>query len=332
MVIPTWNEAGAIGPVVAEVLAQGVGQVIVADGSSQDATREIARKAGATVLDAGRGYGRACHLGAEAADSGHDVIAFMDGDGADRPDQLEALCRPILLGSKDFTIASRTRGVREPGSMNWHQVVAGAMAGRLMGVLYGTRYTDMCALRAIRRDALRGLAMSEMTYGWNIEMQMKAARAGLRIAEFPVPYRVRAAGQSKVAGSLKGTLNAGSKIVSTFVRVATSRAGVSRRASPGRPWATGHLPPPMVDPANSGEGESRRSRVGSTRQASLSGKQCGPFPGLSGRIEPISMQFRRSASPGRGHGPPRRSGWRGSMPRRRRRRASPRERWWRDRC
>ena len=224
VIVPTWNEAEAIGPVVAEILAQHVGQVIVADGSSRDGTAEIARNAGATVIDAGRGYGRACHLGAQAANPGCDIIAFMDGDGADRPDQLATLCTPILNGEKDFTIASRTRGRRDPGSMNWHQVVAGALAGRLMGALYGVRYTDMCALRAITRSALEDLGMTEMTYGWNIEMQMKAARARLRIAEFPVPYRVRAAGHSKVAGSLKGTLNAGSKIITTFARVAASRA------------------------------------------------------------------------------------------------------------
>ena len=224
VVIPTWNEAEAIGPVVREVLAQGVGQVIVADGSSRDGTAGIASDAGAMVIDAGKGYGRACHLGAQAAAPGHDVIAFMDGDGADRPDQLAMLCAPVLAGQRDFTIASRTRGVREPGSMNWHQVAAGAMAGRLMGMLYGVGYTDMCALRVITRSALGGLDMQEMTYGWNIEMQMKAARARLRIQEFPVPYRVRAAGCSKVAGSLQGTLRAGSKIVTTFVRVATTRS------------------------------------------------------------------------------------------------------------
>ena len=223
LVIPTWNEAGAIGPVVSEALGQGVGQIIVADGNSQDGTPGIARNAGATVINAGKGYGRACLLGAQAAGPEHDVIAFMDGDGADRPDQLHALCAPIISGTHDFAIASRTRGVREPGAMNWHQVAAGALAGRLMGMLYGVKYTDMCALRVIRRDALDSLGMTEMTYGWNIEMQMKAARARLRIIELPVPYRVRAAGQSKVAGSLKGTLNAGTKIVTTFARVAGQR-------------------------------------------------------------------------------------------------------------
>ena len=225
VVIPTWNEAEAIGPVVAETLAQGVGQVIVADGSSRDGTPARAAEAGADVIDCGRGYGRACSMGAAAARPGLDVIAFMDGDGADRPDQLETLCRPILDGSHDFAIASRTRGAREPGSMNWHQVAAGAAAGRLMGALYGVRYTDMCALRAIGREALAGLAMAEMTYGWNIEMQMKAARKGLRILELPVPYRVRAAGHSKVAGSLTGTVRAGSRIVLTVARVAAARPG-----------------------------------------------------------------------------------------------------------
>ena len=220
VVIPTWNEADAIGPVVAEVLAQGVGQVIVADGSSTDGTPARAAAAGATVLDCGRGYGRACAMGAAAARDGCDVIAFMDGDGADRPDQLERLCAPVLADEMDFVIASRTRGVREPGSMLWHQVWAGALFGRLIGARYGVRYSDMCAFRVIRRDALARLGLREMTYGWNIEMQMKAARAGLRLVELPVPYRVRAAGTSKVAGSLRGTASAGAKIVETFVRVA----------------------------------------------------------------------------------------------------------------
>ncbi len=223
VVVPAWNEAAAIGPVVAEVLREGVGEVIVADGGSTDGTAAAARAAGARVLDAGRGYGRACAAGAAAASTKCDVIAFMDGDGADCADQLPKLAGPVLDGSQDFVIASRTRGVRAPGSMNWHQVLAGAVAGRLMGALYGVRYTDMCAFRVLRRDALAGLGMAEMTYGWNIEMQMKAARSHLRILELPVPYRCRVAGESKVAGSLSGTLRASTKIVSTFARVAASR-------------------------------------------------------------------------------------------------------------
>jgi hypothetical protein len=170
------------------------------------------------VVDAGRGYGRACQAGVEAAAC--DVIAFLDGDGADRGDLLGLIAGPVLAETHDFVLASRTRGQREPGSMLWHQVLAGRVAGWGIGALYGVRYSDMCAFRAIRRQALVGLGMREMTYGWNIEMQMKAARAGLRITEVAVPYRCRAGGRSKVAGSLSGTLRAGARIVSTFVRVA----------------------------------------------------------------------------------------------------------------
>jgi hypothetical protein len=119
-------------------------------------------------------------------------------------------------------LASRTRGQREPGAMLWHQVLAGRAAGFGIGALYGMRYSDMCAFRAIDRAALQRLKMREMTYGWNIEMQMRAARAGLRILEVPLPYRCRAGGVSKVGGSFRGTLRAGSHIIATLLRVAGS--------------------------------------------------------------------------------------------------------------
>jgi hypothetical protein len=172
------------------------------------------------VVDAGRGYGRACLAGAEAADPACRVIVFLDGDGADRGDLLAEIAGPVLDGTHDLVLASRTRGHRDLGSMLWHQVLAGRVAGFGMGALYGVRYSDMCAFRAIDRETLRRLDMREMTYGWNIEMQMKAARAKLRIQEIPLPYRCRVGGESKVAGSLQGTLRASSKIVSTFIRVA----------------------------------------------------------------------------------------------------------------
>jgi len=223
VVIPTFNEAEAIGGVIRELPRASVAEVIVADGGSTDGTQEAARAAGAVVLDAGRGYGRACRAGAEAAVGV--VVVFLDGDGADRGDLLDLVAGPVLAGTHDLVLASRTRGRRDPGSMLWHQVLAGRIAGWGMGVLYGVRYSDMCAFRAISRDALRRLDMREMTYGWNIEMQMKAARGGLRIMEVPLPYRCRVGGQSKVAGSLRGTLRAGGKIVSTFVRVGMQPRG-----------------------------------------------------------------------------------------------------------
>jgi len=133
------------------------------------------------------------------------------------------LVRPILDGQFDFVIGSRTRGVREHRSMGAHQVLAGHVIGAAIGLLYGTRYTDMCAFRAIRAEALAGLGMREMTYGWNLEMQMRAARARLRVLEVPVPYGRRVAGRSKVAGTLRGTLKAGSRILATFVRIARER-------------------------------------------------------------------------------------------------------------
>ena len=219
VVIPTFNEAAAIGGVIAEFPPEFAGHVIVADGGSSDGTADVARAAGATVLAAGRGYGRACATGAAAAPAGCRVIVFIDGDGADRGDLMGRLVAPVLAGTHDMVIASRTMGERAPGAMSWHQILAGRLAGWGMGALYGVRYTDMCAYRAIRRTALERLDMREMTYGWNIEMQMKAARAGLRIVEIPMPYRCRSGGASKVSGSLRGSLHAGARIVATFVRV-----------------------------------------------------------------------------------------------------------------
>ncbi len=220
VVIPTFNEAESIGTVLAELPRDRVDRIIVADGGSSDGTQDRARSAGAEVIAVGRGYGLACLAGACAAASA-DVIVFMDGDGADDPAAIAALVAPIRAGAYDFVIASRAHGDREPGSMAWHQILAGRIAGRLTKLLYGVRYTDMCAFRAIRRDTLLALGMREMTYGWNLEMQMRVARAGLRVLELPVGYRRRIGGRSKVAGSLRGSVKAGLKIMSTFVRVAT---------------------------------------------------------------------------------------------------------------
>jgi glycosyltransferase involved in cell wall biosynthesis len=217
--IPVLNEEASIAGVVAGIPRAIAGRVIVADGGSRDATVARAAAAGAQVIDAGKGYGRACWRATKAA---HDaeIMVFMDGDGADDPVSLATLIAPIRCGDYDFVIGSRALGERAPGSIAWHQIAAGKMAGLAMRALYGVRYTDMCAFRAIRRQLLLELGMREMGYGWNIEMQMRAAQRGLRILEIPVPYHCRTGGASKVAGSLRGTLRAGLRIVATFFRVA----------------------------------------------------------------------------------------------------------------
>ncbi|MGC1351745.1 MAG: glycosyltransferase family 2 protein [Xanthobacteraceae bacterium] len=219
VIIPTYNEAAAIGGVVAAIPRDIVGRIIVADGGSSDGTADIARRAGAEILDAGSGYGRACLMGAQAAD-GADIIVFMDGDGADDPAFIKDMVAALRSGNYDFVIGSRARGQCEPGSMGSHQLLIGVVAGALIKLFYGVRYTDMCAYRAIRRDTLLQLGMRERTYGWNLEMQMRVARAGLRVLELPVVYRRRAGGESKVAGNLRGTIRAGSRIIATFARVA----------------------------------------------------------------------------------------------------------------
>jgi glycosyltransferase involved in cell wall biosynthesis len=227
VIILTFNEAESIGAVVAELPRALVKRVIVVDGGSRDGTQERAKAAGAAVIEVGRGYGRACLAGAEAVAPG-DILVFMDGDGADDPAAIATMVDAIRSGAYDFVIASRARGKREPGSMAAHQLAAGEIAGRLTKLLYGVRYTDMCAFRAIRRDTLLKLGMREMTYGWNLEMQMRAARAGLRVLEVPVDYRRRLGGESKVAGSLRGSVKAGLRIMATFVRVALEPAGARK--------------------------------------------------------------------------------------------------------
>jgi len=229
VVIPTFNEAESIASVVAELPRAVVDRVIVADGGSLDGTQERARNAGAEVIGVGRGYGLACLAGAQAA-ADDDIVVFMDGDGADDPAAIAPLVDPIRAGDYDFVIASRALGKREPGSMAAHQLLAGLVAGWLTGLLYGVRYTDMCAFRAIRRGTLLELGMRELTYGWNLEMQMLVARAGLRVLEVPVAYRQRLGGESKVAGSLRGSMKAGVRIITTFARVALEP--VRTRATP----------------------------------------------------------------------------------------------------
>jgi hypothetical protein len=227
LIIPTRNEAGAIGATLRQVPRRIVDLIIVADGDSNDGTSHEARAAGAKVIEAGRGYGRACWMGAQEADA-EAILVFMDGDGSDRADFIEKLVNPILAGQQDFVIGSRVRGNREPGSMGLHQIFAGLVIGRLIKLRYGISYTDMCAFRAIRRRDLLALNLSEMTYGWNLEMQMRAAQLRLRILEIPVPYNCRLAGDSKVSGNWWGTLRASTRLLLTFLRISIQGASPRR--------------------------------------------------------------------------------------------------------
>lgn len=225
VIIPALNEEEPIAGVVRACLAVGwADEVIVADNGSTDQTTNRAREAGARVVSEPMpGYGRACAAGIRALPPDCDVVLFLDGDGSDCPELMDRLLQPIFDDKQDFVIGSRTRGKRERGSMNFQQIASGRLAGFLLRLLYGVKYTDMSPFRAIRRDVLKRLSMKEQTYGWNLEMQMRAARAGLRILEVPVNHRCRTGGESKVSGTWRGTFIAGARIVATLFRIALEK-------------------------------------------------------------------------------------------------------------
>jgi glycosyltransferase involved in cell wall biosynthesis len=232
VIIPCLNESIPIAAVVREVLAQGVDGVIVVDNGSSDGTAQCATAAGATVVaEPRRGYGRACAAGVAAAPRGTEIVCFMDGDGSDVPSFLSAVVGPVAANEADFVMGSRIRGQREAGSMTSQQIVAGWLAGVLMQLTYGVKFTDMSPFRALRLDRLRSLGMTEETYGWNLEMQMRAAAAGLRILEIPVDHRCRRGGVSKVSGDLIAGLTAAWKITTTFLRLALSLRSIRSGAS-----------------------------------------------------------------------------------------------------
>jgi hypothetical protein len=181
------------------------------------------------VSEPSRGYGRACAAGLAAVSAASEFVCFIDGDGSDVPSHLAAIVGPVARGEADFVMGSRLRGQRERGSMTPQQLVAGHLAGVLMRIAYGVQFTDMSPFRAARVAQLRQLGMTEQTYGWNLEMQMRAAAAGLRIREVPVDHRLRRGGVSKVSGNVAAGLSAAWKITTTFVRLAfTLRRAKSR--------------------------------------------------------------------------------------------------------
>src|SRR5215510_1378374 len=224
VIIAALNEKAAIAKVIESVPKNVADEIVVVDNGSKDRTAEVASTAGARVVkEPVPGYGRAFRAGLRSISPECEIVVFLDGDGSDCPEQMEQLVRPIIEGTADFVIGSRTRGSREPGSMNFHQVLAGYMVGFMLHILYDVRSTDMGPFRAIRRDTLERLGLREETYGWPLEMQMRAARAKVRTMEVPVDYRRRAGGHSKIAGTVRGSALAATRILITLARIAIQR-------------------------------------------------------------------------------------------------------------
>jgi len=224
VIIAALNEEAAIANVINSVPKDLADEIVVVDNGSRDRTAEIATSAGARVVkEPIPGYGRAFRAGLRSVSPKCEIVVFLDGDGSDCPEMMDRLVTPIMEGKSDFVIGSRTRGHRETGSMNFHQVFAGYMVGFILRILYGVRSTDMGPFRAIRRDTLDRLGLREETYGWPLEMQMRAARARVRTVEVPVDYRRRAGGHSKIAGTVRGSVLAATRILITLARIAIQR-------------------------------------------------------------------------------------------------------------
>jgi len=217
IIIPAFNEAGSIGAVLKAIPEAFASEILVVDGGSEDGTPELAAQAGARVLhEPRRGYGRACSSGLQAAQG--DIVVFMDADGADDPSHLHDLVRPIVDNQAEMVLGSRLAGHILPGAMPWHQRFGNWLAARCIHGIYRLPLTDLGPFRAVDRWALQGLGMVDMTYGWPTEMIVRGSRAGWRILETPVTYRPRIGGQSKISGTLRGTILATYSILATIFR------------------------------------------------------------------------------------------------------------------
>lgn len=221
VIIPAFNEENGVGQVVNEIPKQLVAEIIVVNNNSNDKTSEVAQAAGATVLDEPRaGYGRACLKGMDyltKIKEKTDIVVFLDADHSDYPEEMITLIQPILDDKADLVIGSRALGNKERGSMTPQQIFGNWLATRLLKLFYKVTFTDLGPFRAIRYDKLLALNMQDKTYGWTVEMQVKAAKQKMRCAELPVRYRKRI-GYSKVSGTVKGTVLAGYKIITTIFK------------------------------------------------------------------------------------------------------------------
>lgn len=231
IIIPARNEEGAIAGVVSSVVSQ-VDAVIVADNGSTDSTAETARSAGAKVVSVpDAGYGRACLAAIEAAGD-TDILVFMDGDASDDPDDLQALLDPILSDQVDMVIGSRILGDCDPGSLTVQQRFGNTLACKLMHLFWGYKFTDLGPFRAIRKTSYDKLAMQAPTFGWTVEMQVRALKHGLKCAEIPVHYRKRI-GVSKISGTLRGVILAGWYILGTiFLEAVKGKKPILRESEP----------------------------------------------------------------------------------------------------
>lgn len=231
VVIPARNEAGAIGRVIADLPRDVVAEVIVVDGESTDGTREVAGASGARVIrEPRRGYGRACLTGLDAIDPASDVVVFLDGDYSDRPAELPQLLAPIRDDRADLVLGSRLAGIRAAGALPWHSILGNRVAAAAIRAACGVSLTDLGPFRAARPAMLRALCLQEQTYGWPVEMIVKGAARGYRIAEVPVSYHPRI-GTSKITGTVRGSLGAAWCI---FSGIAKYRFKEGRARAPGK--------------------------------------------------------------------------------------------------
>ena len=221
VIIPALDEEGSVAQVIADVPRDLVHEVIVVDNGSTDRTAEVARAAGArTVREERRGYGHACAAGVAAAGDEFDVLVFMDGDGSDNAGQIGTLIEPIERDEADLVLGSRALGPAARGALLPHQRLGNVLTTTLVRLLYGQQITDLPPFKAIRRPVLVELGMREMTYGWTVEMIVKCAQRGHHIVEVPVTARPRIAGQSKVSGTIKGTVLAAYYLLGTTLKYA----------------------------------------------------------------------------------------------------------------